>query len=183
MAGVAPSLEIAAGADGVRCVLRTFVPTSSTTVNKRGVFVKVDSNFGPGFQIRARESTIYGRWTTNGYDFHVEIQNTTSELLCAQINFLPGTGTTPPTGPNLPTPTELTLPPHGALKTVLANGTTMNGDNKGDLRINACGQLAAPRNLTPGAVHVSTYAYNPVTDKYLYFFTWAANNGAAANSW
>ena len=47
------------------------------------------------------------------------------------------------------------------------------------MRIGACGTA----NLVPGALHVSTYAYNPVTDKFLYFFTNAANNGATANSW
>ena len=56
----------------------------------------------------------------------------------------------------------------------------MGPDNKGTLRIGAC---AVPTNLVPSGLHVSTYAYNPVTDKFLYFFTNPANNGATSNSW
>jgi hypothetical protein len=180
MAPVAPSLEV--NADGVRCFVRTFIPGTSTTVNKRGIYISVMATFAPSFKIRVRESTIYGRWTVNGYDFHMELQNTTSETLCAQLALLPGTGTTPPTGPAGIFTTELTIPPHGAAKHVRANGVTSGGDNKGDLRIMGCASLSSPKNFVPGAVHVSTYAYNPVTDKYLYFFTWPINNGAA-NSW
>jgi hypothetical protein len=55
-----------------------------------------------------------------------------------------------------------------------------SGDLKGTLRIGAC---SSPTNLVPGALHVSTYAYNPVTDKFLYFFTSTPNNGATSNSW
>ena len=183
MSAVAPSVEIQQGADGVRCTVRTFIPGAATTVNKRGIFVSVLSNFGPSFQIRAREATIYGRWTTNGYDYHTEVQNTTSETLCVQIAFIPGTGTTPPTGPATIFTTELTVPPHGAAKVVRTSGSTSGGDNKGDLRLLGCSQALAPRNFVPGAVHVSTYAFNPVTNQYLYFFPWTANNGAAANSW
>ncbi len=75
---------------------------------------------------------------------------------------------------------QLTIPPFGANKTVFANSTLVGPDNKGAVRIGAC---AAPTNLVPSGLHVSTYAYNPVTDKFLYFFTNTANNGATSNSW
>jgi hypothetical protein len=37
-------------------------------------------------------------------------------------------------------------------------------------------------NLNTGALHVATYAYSPVTDKLLYFFTTAANNGTNSSA-
>ncbi len=73
----------------------------------------------------------------------------------------------------------LTIPPFGANETVFANGTLVGPDNNWALRIGAC---PTPVNLVPSALHVSAYAYNPVTDKFLYFFTTPANNGTS-NSW
>jgi hypothetical protein len=176
----APALEI--GADGVRCIVRTFPPAAGATQNKRGIYVSVGSVSGPSFQIRVRESTIYGRWTTNGYDFHVELQNTTADSVCAQIMFLPNAGNTYAGGvwSGGVTVLPLTIPPFGATKTVFANGTLVGTDNKGTLRLGAC---PGPANFVPSSLQVSTYAYNPVTDKFLYFFTNPANNGATGNSW
>jgi len=175
----APSLEVAS--DGKRCVVRAFPPTPGNAQNKRGIYVAVGSVTGPSFQLRVRESTIYGRWTTNGYDFHVELQNTSADSVCAQLIFLPNAGDSyAGTWSGGLTVTTLTIPPFGANKYVFANGTLVGTDNKGTVRIGAC---TAPVNFVPSALHVSTYAYNPVTDKFLYFFTNTANNGATSNSW
>jgi hypothetical protein len=177
----APALVVAS--DGVRCVVRVFPPAVGNTQNKRGIYIAVGSVAGPSFQIRVRESTIYGRWTTNGYDFHVELENTTADALCAQILFLPNAGNSHSgTWSGGLMQTTLTIPAFGANKFVFPNGTLVGAlsDNKGTLRIGAC---ATPVNFVPSALHVSTYAYNPVTDKFLYFFTNTANNGATSNSW
>ena len=177
----APALVVAS--DGIRCIVRVFPPTVGNTQNKRGIYVAVGSVAGPSFQIRVRESTIYGRWTTNGYDFHVELENTTADALCAQILFLPNAGDSySGTWSGGLMQTTLTIPAFGANKFVFPNGTLVGAlnDNKGTLRIGAC---ATPVNFVPSALHVSTYAYNPVTDKFLYFFTNTANNGATSNSW
>ncbi len=71
---------------GPRCVIRTYYPDGATTLNKRSIFIRV-GHFGTNNagQIRVRESTIYGRWTTNGYDFHVELQNTTADSMCIYV--------------------------------------------------------------------------------------------------
>jgi len=177
----APGLEVPVAVSGMRCVVRAFPPSPGNTQNKRGLYVAVGSVSGPSFDIRVRESTIYGRWTTNGYDFHVELENTTADAMCAEVIFLPNTGDSyAGTWSGGLTTLQLTIPPFGANKTVFANGTLVGPDNKGTLRIGAC---PSPTNFVPTALHVSTYAYNPVTDKFLYFFTNAANNGAASNSW
>ncbi len=44
------------------------------------------------------------------------------------------------------------------------------------MRLQSC---PTSRNLNTDGLNVSTYAYNPVTDKYLYFFTSKAHNGTA----
>jgi hypothetical protein len=177
----APALEVPVAVDGMRCVVRAFPPSPGNTQNKRGLYVAVGSVTGSSFQIRVRESTIYGRWTSNGYDFHVELENTTADSMCAEIIFLPNTGDSyAGTWSGGLTTTTLTIPPFGANKYVLPGGTLVGPDNKGTLRIGAC---AVPTNLVPSGLHVSTYAYNPVTDKFLYFFTNPANNGATSNSW
>jgi len=176
----APSLEVST--DGVRCVIRTFIPSAGTTQNKRGIFINVASALGNQFLIRIRESTLYGRWSTNGYEFHVELQNTTADSVCIQILRYPTTGLTYSGGvwSGAIGFSELTIPPFGANKTIFANGSTVGGALTGTLRLHAC---AGIYNFVPGAIQTSTYAYNPITDKFLYFFTTTANGGQASNTW
>jgi hypothetical protein len=177
---IAPGFGAAAGYNGARCIVRAFVPGATNAADKRVLYIKAEkyvSSAGTAFQIRVRESTIYGRWTTNGYDFHVELQNTTEELLCAEVGLYPNSGTVF-NGPS-PLTFNVTVPAYGAHKIVIANGTTVGVDKRGALRIQAC---TFPVNLNTGALHVSTYAFNPLTSQYLYFFPWTANGGANANS-
>ena len=181
----APSLEVAA--DGKRCIVRTFPPSPGNMQNKRGLYAAVGGVTGSSFQIRVRESTIYSRWTTNGYDFHVELQNTTADSICVQVALYPGSGDAYGVSwsGGLFTSLPLTIPPFGAVKTVVNNGTVVGTGGppdslRGTMRVGAC---TNPVNFVPGAVHVSTFAYNPLTDKFLYFFVNTANNGATSNSW
>jgi len=177
----APALEVAS--DGIRCILRTFPPTPGNSQNKRGVYVAVGSVTGPSFQIRIRESTLYGRWTTNSFDFHVELQNTTADSICAEILFFPNAGDSySGTWSGGLFQTTLNIPPFGANKFILPNGTLVGtvNDNKGSLRIGAC---SGSVNLVPGALHVSTSAFNPINATWAYYFPISANNGATSNSW
>jgi hypothetical protein len=48
------------------------------------------------------------------------------------------------------------------------------------LRIGAC---ASPANLIPGALHVSTYAVDPVTSRFIHFFPSTANEGKTRSTW
>ena len=100
--------------------MRAFPPSIGNAQNKRGIYVSVGSVAGTQFQIRVRESTMYGRWTTNGYDFHIELENTTSDSICAEIVFYPNSGDTYSGTWNggLLTRT-LTIPPFGANKMIL----------------------------------------------------------------
>ncbi len=177
----APGLE-AAGSDGWRCIIRTFTPSNGATQNKRGIYVSVGSGGGTSFQIRVRESTMYGRWTTNSYDFHIELQNTTADSTCAQIVLNPNAGyayngaTWTVTGTIFST--QITVPPMGAAKTVVPNGTLSGGENRGTMRITDCGT----GQLVPGALNVSSYAFNPLTNVYLFFTPTKANEGGQ-NTW
>ena len=173
---VAPSFEVSL--DGARCVIRTFIPDAATTLNKRGVYISVLLGFGNNYQIRVRESTIYGRWTVNGYDFHVELQNTTTDSVCVQVVPYPGTGQNALPAGTITTATTLTIPPMGANKTVFPNGVLRNGDNKGALRIHDCGSS----NFVAGSLQMNTYAYNPVTAQFIQFSN-STVNGGSSNSW
>ncbi len=177
----APSLQVAS--DGARCVVRAIPPSVSGAQAKRAIYVKIDrGNAQQGFQVRARESTIYGRWSTNGYDFHVEVQNTTQDAMCVQANLYPDTGLTySGTWSGTPNTYTLNVPAFGAVKTIVPSGTAVGGALRGTMRLSAC--PAANTNFVPDAVNVSTYAYNTGTGQYLYFFVKDANSGAAANSW
>ena len=172
-------------ADGIRCLVRA-APPNGTTLGKRPAYIKVtrmDAGAGGGseFRIRARESTQYGRWSTNGYEMHVELQNTTADAMCAEVALYPSNGLTlagtwtPAIGVF-----TITVPALGAVKQIIANGTTVGGQTTGTMRIGAC---ASPVDFVPEALHVSTYAYNPLTDKFLYYFMTKANGGDAASSW
>jgi hypothetical protein len=167
----------------MRCVLMTFPPIAGDTENKRGVFIRVGPNvpFGDqSFHIRVRESSHYGRWTTNGYDFHFELQNTSFEQFCVAIVFFGDTGLSySGTWSGVFERMDLELPQFGASKGILRSGTTVNAATSGTFRLQACeGGLY----YLPESVHVSTYAHNPATGKFLYFFPTPANNGAAGNS-
>jgi hypothetical protein len=139
---------------------------------------------GSQFKIRAREATIYGRWLTNNFDYHIEVENTTGDAMCVEVASYPATGLSydPYTGwGNLISVATLTVPAFGAVKQVVPSGTTVgDGDMEGTFRIGAC---PSPVNLIPGALHVSTYAFNVPASKYIYFFTSTANEGKTRSTW
>ncbi len=176
----APGLEVSA--DGWRCIIRTFTPSNGATQNKRGIYVSIGKGGGISFQIRVREATMYGRWSTNGYDFHIELQNTTADSMCAEIVLNPQTGYLyNGTVWSIPGPvfsTQLTVPAMGAIKTVVPNGTLSGGALRGALRITDCGS----GELVPNGLHVSSYGFNSTINGYLYYFPVRANEGGQ-NSW
>ena len=180
----APGLGASGILNGDRCIFRTFYPAPGNTQDKRDIFIGVfldTFSFYYSFHIRVRETTIYGRWTTNGYDFHVELQNTSATDMCAWVEAYPNSGTVyNGAAPHL---NIVNIPAYGANKIVIPNGTLVGTDNRGTLRINTCPNfLSEAPTFTTGALHVSTYAFNPVTKQYLYFFPWTANNGNNGNS-
>jgi len=172
---VAPGLSNFAA----RCVVRSYVPSPGLTQNVRQVFVRVDRwpLSDTAFQIRVREATVYGRWTTNGYDFHVEVQNTTSQQVCAQVIFYPNSGLTYSggvwSGPDLGY-AYLEIPPFGANKYVVPKGTLVGTDNRGSLRVGDCGLGEA---LVTGGIHVNTLGFNPTINQFLPYSTTQSNNG------
>ncbi len=173
--------------NGIRCVISTVLPIG-TLLNKRPVFIKVtrmDPAAGGGsqFTIRAREATIYGRWLTAGYDFHVEVENTSADAMCVDVVRYPATGLTYTSGLGWTGAIDtftLTVPAFGAVKQVIPNGSLVGNDSEGTLRLSACD---SPANLIPGALHVSTYAFDPASDRYIYFFTSTANEGKTRSTW
>jgi hypothetical protein len=175
-----PAIDVAG--DGLRCIVRTVPPTAGMQQNKRPVYVKVtrmDPATGGGaqFRIRAREATVYGRWTTAGYEYHVEVENTTADPMCVEVSRYPASGLAYTPGPGWSGALAsfvMTVPAFGAVKQVIAKGSVVGAASDGTLRVNAC---ASPTNLVPGALHVSTYAFDPATNRYVYFFTTTANEG------
>ena len=181
-----PAVDVAK--DGIRCVLRTAPPTFPTVLNKRPVVVKVtrmDPATGGGskFRIRAREATIYGRWLTTGYDYHVEVENTTADPMCVEVAAYPASGLTysPYYGwlGGVGTFT-MNVPAFGAVKNVTPAGTKVGSDTEGTFRIGAC---ASPLNLIPGALQVSSFAFDTVANRFIYFFTTTANEGKTRSTW
>ncbi len=145
----------------------------------------MDPGIGGGshFKIRAREGTIYGRWLTNGYDYHVEVENTTADAMCVEVARYPAAGLTYTAGPGWAgsiASFQLNVPPFGAVKQVIPKGGAVGADTEGTLRITAC---AAPTNLMASGLHVSTYGFDPVTNRYIYFFTGTANDGKTRSTW
>jgi hypothetical protein len=174
--------------DGLRCVLRTAPPAAGLQQHKRPVLVKVtrmDPAAGGAaqFGIRAREATIYGRWVTSGYDYHVEIENTTGDSMCVEVVRYPSSGLGYVAGPGWSgaiAAFQLTVPAFGAVKQVIANGSLVGGTGTGALRVGAC---PSPTNFVPGSLHVSTYAFDAAANRYIYFFTSTANEGKTRSSW
>jgi YVTN family beta-propeller protein len=181
-----PALGVAG--DGVRCVLFAGAPFPGFLQDKRTVYVRVtrmDPAAGGGaqFRIRARESNVYGRWRTAGYDFHVEVENTTADPTCVWVTRYPasGLGHAPSAGwSGAVSVFSMTVPAFGAEKKVFLSGDFVGTDGDGTLRISACG---GAQNLLPGALHVSTYAFDSVANRYIYFFTSTGNEGKTRSSW
>jgi len=74
----------------------------------------------------------------------------------------------------------LTVPAFGAVKQVMPSGSFVGTDGEGPLRIGAC---ASPTNLIPGALHVNTYAFDPVANRYIHSFPSTANEGKTRSTW
>ena len=90
-----PAVDVAS--DGIRCVLRTALPTAGMQRNKRPVFVKV-TRFDPAVgwrravqDPRAREHDLRPL-AHDGYDYHVEVENTTGDAMCVEVARYPGLG-------------------------------------------------------------------------------------------
>jgi hypothetical protein len=131
------------------------------------------------FRIRAREATVYGRWLTAGNDFHVEVENTTADAMCVEVARYPASGLAYTAGPGWSgalASFTLTVPAFGAVKQVIPSGSLVGAASEGTLRIGAC---ASPTNLMASGLHVNTYAFNPSTSRYIYFFTSTANDRRA----
>lgn len=179
-----PAVDVAS--DGIRCVLRTALPTAGMQQNKRAVYVKVtrmSASEASQFKIRAREATIYGRWLTAGYDYHVEVENTTGDAMCVEVARYPASGLTYAAGPGWSGSIDaitMTVPPFGAVKTVALKGSSVGPDTEGTFRIGAC---SSPINLIPGALHVSSFAFDTVANRFVYFFTTTANEGKTRSTW
>ncbi len=183
-----PAVDVAN--DGIRCVIRTVLPNwvNGARLNKRPVYIKVtrmDPAAGGGsqFKIRVRESTIYGRWLTAGYDYHVEVENTTGDAMCVEVTRYPASGLLWSPGPGWSgsiASSTMIVPAFGAVKQVIPNGSAVGTDLDGTLRISACD---SPTNLIPGALHASTYAFDPSTNKFLQFFTSTSNQDKTRSTW
>ena len=103
--------------------------------------------------------------------------------MCVEVARYPASGLTYTPGPGWSgsiASFTLSVPAFGAVKQVIPNGSLVGADGEGALRINAC---AAPTNLLPAGLHVSTYAFDAVNNAYIYFFTSTANDGKTKNSW
>jgi hypothetical protein len=180
---LAPGLNVTD--NGKRCTVYVNAP-DDTTLNRRGVYVGMTPGTGAAVNVRVRESTLYGRWTTNGYDFHLELDNTSADAICVRALFyrdsgytFSGSGWGDASG-NLSSQ-DISVPANGSTKIVLASGTPVGASVRGTLRLLGCPGTGF--NYVPGTVHVSTYAFNPVTSVYLFFYNWQGHNGSAGNSW
>ena len=176
--------------NGKRCLVHVLAPDQSTT-NRKPVYVGIGKGTGAGVNVRVRDATLFGRWTTNGYNFHIEFDNTTTDAVCVQALLYREAGYAFPADYNAAGTIgryQLTVPPNGSIKTVVPIGTTVPAGSppstatlRGTLRIVGCPQTGS--NFVPGVVHVSTYAFNPATNVYLFFYNWPSHNGSGANSW
>jgi hypothetical protein len=167
-AAVAPSLEVSL--DGIRCVVRPFVGSGFPPKN---ITISVTQAFGSSFQVRMRESTIYSRWTVNGYDMHVELQNTGANTANAQVCLYGDAG-----GGDILACSPFDIPGHGSTKIVYPSLSI--SPNRGGLRV---GASPIGTVFVPGQVNLQTYAFNTGTGTYLFFTPEKINDGRTANSW
>ena len=172
---------------GIRCVLRTLLPTVGMQQNKRPVYVKVtrmDPATGGGaqFKIRAREATIYGRWLTTGNEFHVEVENTTGDPMCVEVTRYPAAGLTYMPGPGW----------SGTLATFTMTVPALRGE-AGDFKWQpGLGRQrggAADRRLwfagepDSGGAARQHLRVRHGGHRFIYFFTTTANEGKTRSTW
>ena len=148
---------------GFRCTLR---PKDSVGVKEMRI-----SLFGQltQFRIRLRESTIYSRWTTNGYNMYIALQNTSVSGANLTVMLLSDAPSYPPT----PVVSQnVTVGGFGSAQLVFLAGSL--SPNRGTVRV-----LAGPPNFlfVPGQITVQAYGFNPTTNTYLPFQTERVNDG------
>ena len=163
---IAPSLngQAAPGSDGHRCAVYLLAnnnPTPFVTIR-----VSKNSSIG-GFKLRVRENDVIGRWSTNGYNMFVALQNATASLVSGFVFYYPSTATGV-TGVFLD---NFNIQPYGSVQLVHNSGTFSS--ERGLCRV-------ALINGTD--VNVQMYAFSPSANNFNVFTTEKPNHGGQ-NSW
>lgn len=160
----APSMQSSSStflaADGARCSF--YPPMASASL----VLVRATSSFTGTLKIRMRETTVYSRWTVNGYNMYVPVHNPSQTTVSGCVVYYQE-GTTG-TGPSTYVGADcFTLGGWGSTQFVHNNGAFT--PNKGQLRV----------VMNKGTdLQIQTYAFNPATGNYLIFFPERLNHGS-----
>ena len=153
------------GSDGDRCNAFLYAnanPTPFITIQvTRGV-----SN--GGYRIRVRENTIAGRWSTNGYNMFVGLQNLTAKVVYGFVLYYP---TNAFSVTHLVLMESFTLDPYASVQFVQSSGTLSSG--RGLCRVVI---------LSGTDLNGQMYAYSPTANNFNVFTTEKPNHGGS-NSW
>jgi hypothetical protein len=121
--------------------------------------------------VRMRETTVYGRYTVNGYNMYVAVHNPSAEPVAGWVLYWPENATNTSTG--YAGFESFSLTGYGSTQFVRAAGAFTAPGNRGQVRI----------YMTSGTdVHVQLCALNTGSNNYLFFTPSRTNNGSG-NSW
>ena len=154
----------AGAGDGQRCNVLLYANSNPTPF----VTIRVTSGVSSGYKIRVRENTIAGRWSTNGYNMFVALQNLAASPVLGFVLYYPA-GASSVT--DLVHTDEFILNPYGSVQFVQSSGTLSSG--RGLCRV----------VIQSGTdVNVQMYAFSPTANNFNAFTTEKPNHGGP-NSW
>lgn len=154
--------------DGVRCAMSLL----TTSPAKLVLFRVYNFWSGTPVMVRMRETTIYGRYSVNGYNMFVAVHNPSATPVAGFVVYWPE-NTTTNTSSNYVGFESFSLPGYGSTQFTRSAGAFAAPGNRGQVRV----------YMTSGTdVHVQLYAFNPTANNYL-FFQPSRANGGNGNSW
>ncbi len=171
MDSMAPSLEAAGGGDGARCSVGPQINVAAPST--RVIAIQVGGT--PPYHVRVRETTVYSRWTTNGYNMYVALHNSNASQINGVALYYPENGATDNAPNSFNGFNNFQLGARSSTQFVRASGST-GPTLRGQMRI-----LLFFSGLPGGThVHVQTYAYNTAAGQYLMFtpehINWQSNS-------
>jgi hypothetical protein len=156
---MAPALQATGTGDGDRCAV---APALSNATSTRSLAFQVTGQ--TPYRVRVRETTVYSRWTVNGYNMFIPLHNTGAFTIRGVVLYYPESASADVGAADFVAFDNFALGARSSTQLVRNSGSLP--PNRGTLRVLLV--FASP----PGGgthLHMQTYAFNTAAGQYLFF--------------
>jgi hypothetical protein len=166
----APALQATGNVDGARCAVG---PALSNATSTRPMAFQVTGQ--TPYHVRIRETTVYSRWTVNGYNMFIPLHNSGAFAVDGFVLYYPENGAANVGAGDYVSFDNFHLGARSSTQFSHASGSLT--PNRGTMRVLL---LFDPPLVGGTHVHVQAYAFNPAVGNYLFFvpehINWDANS-------